>query len=205
MSPKIVKKFQFCTLCRLKLSKSFTVGQKKAKINFGTTVSTNIVKKFRFCAQWAQKMKFGPTVSTNIVKKFRKMNLAIFHGVCPWLVGIGSAPATTHLFLPVLKIARNWEQQPLQNIMEGEEKSCVRRSSVVVVCNCSPDSDGESAGLAAKAASSKIYSHSTLSYSFKLGFVLRCDKHLRLSERCSLPDRQSRWLLDICSRCRRTN
>ena len=181
MSAKIVKKFQFCTLCHLKLSKSFTVGQKKAKINFGTTVSTNIVKKFR------------------------KMNLAIFHGVCPWLVGIGSAPATTHLFLPVLKIARNWEQQPLQNIMEGEEKSCVRRSSVVVVCNCSPDSDGESAGLAAKAASSKIYSHSTLSYSFKLGFVLRCDKHLRLSERCSLPDRQSRWLLDICSRCRRTN
>ena len=87
----------------------------------------------------------------------------------------------------------------------GEKKSCVRRSSVVVVCNCSPDSDGESAGLAAKAASSKIYSHSTLSYSFKLGFVLRCDKHLRLSERCSLPDRQSRWLLDICTRCWRTN
>ena len=122
VSPKIVKKFQFCTLCHLKLSKSFTVGQKKSKINFGTSVSTNIVKKFRFCAQWAQKMKFGATVSTNIVKKFRKMNLAIFHGVCPWLVGIGSAPATTHLFLPVLKIARNWEQQPLQNIMEGEKK-----------------------------------------------------------------------------------
>ena len=98
------------------------MGQKKSKINFGTSVSTNIVKKFRFCAQWAQKMKFGATVSTNIVKKFRKMNLAIFHGVCPWLVGIGSAPATTNLFLPVLKIAGNWEQQPLQNIMEGEKK-----------------------------------------------------------------------------------
>ena len=98
------------------------MGQKKSKINFDTSVSTNIVKKFRFCAQWAQKMKFGATVSTNIVKKFRKMNLAIFHGVCPWLVGIGSAPATTHLFLPVLKIAGNWEQQPLQNIMEGEKK-----------------------------------------------------------------------------------
>ena len=70
MSPKIVKKFQFCA-------------QWAQKMKFGATMSTNIVKKFRFCAQWAQKMKFGPTVSTNIVKKFRKMNLAIFHGVCP--------------------------------------------------------------------------------------------------------------------------
>ena len=77
-----------------------------------------------------------------------------------WLA-LAVRPQQPHLFKPVLKIARTWAQQPLQNIMEGGKKSCVRRSSVVVVCNCSPDSDGESAGLAAKAASSKIYSHST--------------------------------------------
>ena len=95
MSPKIVKKFQFCQK-RLKMTKSDEIlGPKMSKFplvspkivkkfqfwalchlklsksfNFAH-VSPKIVKKFQFCAQWAQKMKFGPTVSTNIVKKFR--------------------------------------------------------------------------------------------------------------------------------------
>ena len=89
VSPKIVKKFQFwaqwdkinspksifAPLCPLILSKSFDFvhsgTEKQSKIYFCPTVSTNIVKKFQFCAQWAQKMNFCPTVSTNIVKKFR--------------------------------------------------------------------------------------------------------------------------------------
>ena len=74
-----------------------------------------------------------------------------------------------------------------------------RDSTLLFLC------DGESAGLATKVASSRTISRSSSAYCSLVRLLSPCDKLPRLSERCSLPDGQSRWLSVVCSRRRRTN
>ena len=158
-SPKIVKKCQFwaqwdkinspksifAQLCPLILSKSLDFvhsgTEKQSKIYFCPTVSTNIVKKFQFCAQWAQKMKFGPTVSTNIVKKFRfcaqwdKINSpkSIFVPLCPLILSksldlctVGQNKQSKINFCPtvstnIVKKSRFWAQWDKKTVQNRQK------------------------------------------------------------------------------------
>ena len=136
-----------------------------------------------------------------------------------------AAPATIYLFSAYPKMKMKRASQPLQNIMEEKLRIVCddsaaatggsragnagrlrrlsvrgrRDSTLLFLC------DGESAGLATKVASSRTISRSSSAYCSLVRLLSPCDKLPRLSERCSLPDGQSRWLSVVCSRRRRTN